>query len=326
MAVFTPVSEEEASALIAPLGIGTLVSLRGISSGIENTNYFLTTTAGEFVLTLFERLCEKQLSFSLQLMEHLAQRGIPVPAPRGDDDGRIVFELNGKPASLVTKLAGRHCLEPERHHAEQVGDMLARMHQAGSDFQPEHANARGFDWWVWAADEVGPFLDSERQAILIDELRFQQALASDHAYRGLPRGPVHGDLFRDNVLFSYANAASAGAPGADELSGFFDFYFAGTDALIFDVAVCLNDWCIDRQAGSLLPAMANPFIEAYEGVRSLTPLEQRYLPAVLRAAALRFWLSRLMDLHFPRDSALLHAHDPEHCFRVLCCHRTSSAF
>jgi homoserine kinase type II len=324
MAVFTPVSEEEASEFIAPLAVGTLVSLRGIPSGIENTNYFVTTTAGEFVLTLFERLCEKQLSFSLQWMGHLAERGIPVPKPTADEAGRIVFELNGKPASLVTKLAGRHCLEPEQHHGEQVGEMLAHMHRASSDFQPEHANSRGFDWCVGAADQVGPFLDDERQAILIDELRFQQALTRDHSYRGLPRGPVHGDLFRDNVLFSDSNAASAGAAGADTLSGFFDFYFAGTDALIFDVAVCLNDWCIDRQAGSLLPAMANPFIEAYERVRALTPLEQRYLPAVLRAAALRFWLSRLMDLHFPRDSALLHAHDPEHFFRVLRDHRRSS--
>lgn len=324
MAVFTPVSEAEASAFIAPLAIGKLVSLRGIPSGIENTNYFVTTTAGEFVLTLFERLCEKQLSFSLQLMGHLAQRGIPVPAPRGDDAGRIVFELNGKPASLVTKLAGRHCLEPEQHHGGHVGEMLARMHQAGSDFQPEHANSRGFDWWIRAADQVGPLLDDERRAILIDELRFQQALASDHSYRGLPRGPVHGDLFRDNVLFSDSDAASAGATGADTLSGFFDFYFACTDALLFDVAVCLNDWCIDRQTGALLPAMANAFLDAYERIRSLTPLEQRYLPAVLRAAALRFWLSRLMDLHFPRDSALLHAHDPEHFFRVLRYHRCSS--
>jgi homoserine kinase type II len=324
MAVFTPVSEEEASEFIAPLAVGTLVSLRGIPSGIENTNYFVTTTAGEFVLTLFERLCEKQLSFSLQWMGHLAERGIPVPKPTADEAGRIVFELNGKPASLVTKLAGRHCLEPEQHHGEQVGEMLARMHRASSDFGPEHASSRGVDWWFSAADRIGPLLDDERREVLNDELRFQQALANENSYRTLPRGPVHGDLFRDNVLFSDARATSTAAARVDTLSGFFDFYFACTDAFLFDVAVCLNDWCIDRQAGSLLPAVANAFLEAYERIRSLTPLEQRHLPAVLRAAALRFWLSRLMDLHFPRDSALLHAHDPEHFFRVLCHHRRSS--
>lgn len=325
MAVFTLISEEEAAAFIAPLALGKLTSLRGISSGIENTNYFVTTSAGEFVLTLFERLQEDELSFYLQLMLHLARKGIPVPEPKADDTGRIVFELNGKPACIVTKLEGRHCSEPERHHCEQVGERLARMHQASHGFRLEQANARGYDWWFEAADRIASFLDGERLEVLHDELRFQQALASDCAYRAMPQGPVHGDLFRDNVLFSDA-ASPAGSTGEETLSGFFDFYFAGTDALIFDVAVCLNDWCIDRQSGVLLPAMAAAFVEAYERARPLTSLEQRYLPAALRAAALRFWLSRLVDLHFPRDSALLHAHDPEHFFRVLCHHRRSSAF
>jgi homoserine kinase type II len=319
MAVFTPVSDEQASAFIKPLAIGHLLSLRGIPSGIENTNYFVTTTAGEFVLTLFERLCEKQLSFSLTLMQHVARRGIPVPEPKADDNGTIVFALNGKPASVVTKLAGRHCLAPERHDVEQVGAMLAQMHQASSDFDTEHANSYGLNWWLRAVERIGPFLDDERRDVLIDELRFQQELANDHSYRGLPRGPVHGDLFRDNVLFCEASEAST-----DNLSGFFDFYFACTDAFVFDVAVCLNDWCIDRQTGALLPAMASAFLEAYERIRPLTPQEQRSLPAALRAAALRFWLSRLMDLHFPRDSALLNAHDPEHFFRVLSHHRRAS--
>ncbi len=325
MAVFTTVSKQQAEAFIALLALGKVTSLRGTPSGIENTNYFVTTDAGEFVLTLFERLAEAQLSFSLQLMLHLARRGVPVPAPQPDGHGRIVFELNGKAACLVTKLEGRHCLEPGLHHCDQVGEMLARMHAAGSDFELEHANSRGYDWWTRAAGRVMPFLDDDRREVLLDELRFQQALAGDSSYRGLPRGPVHGDLFRDNVLFS-DQPMLASPTVAEKLSGFFDFYFAGSEVLIFDVAVCLNDWCIDRQSGALLPDMANAFVEAYERARPLTPLEQRYLPAVLRAAALRFWLSRLMDLHFPRDSALLHAHDPEHFFRVLCHHRCSPSF
>ncbi|MFB9123726.1 homoserine kinase [Paraburkholderia dipogonis] len=325
MAVFTPVSAEEAAAFIAPLKLGKLTSLRGISDGIENTNYFVTTPAGEFVLTLFERLCEEELSFYLQLMLHLTRKGIPVPKPRADDGGRIIFELNGKPASVVTKLEGRHCLEPEPHHCEQVGEMLGRMHEAGSDFEFEQVNLRGFGWWLRAADQIVPFLDGERRGVLLDELRFQQALASDSLYHTLPRGPIHGDLFRDNVLFASAPALDS-PKGADKLSGFFDFYFAASDVLIFDVAVCLNDWCIDRQTGALLPAMATPFLEAYDRTRPLTALERRYLPAVLRTAALRFWLSRLVDLHFPRESTLLHAHDPEHFFRVLCHHRRALSF
>jgi homoserine kinase type II len=203
--------------------------------------------------------------------------------------------------------------------------MLARMHQAGHDFALEQHPSRGYGWRFHAADQILPFLDGDRREALLDELRFQQALASDSLYQTLPRGPVHGDLFRDNVLFTGA-AAPNNQTGAQKLSGFFDFYFAGTDVLIFDVAVCLNDWCIDHQSGALLPSVANAFVKAYEAVRPLTPLERRYLPAVLRAAALRFWLSRLTDLHFPRESTLLHAHDPEHFFRVLCNHRSPSPF
>ena len=160
--------------------------------------------------------------------------------------------------------------------------------------------------------------------VLLDELRFQQALAGDGAYRTLPRGPVHGDLFRDNVLF-IGGDASAGTIGEDKLSGFFDFYFAGTDVLIYDLAVCLNDWCTDRESGAPRPAMTTAFVEGYERMGTLTSQERHYLPAVLRAAALRFWLSRLMDLHFPRESALLQTHDPERFYRVLCHHRRASA-
>lgn len=325
MAVFTPVSEQEAAAFIAPLALGTLKSLRGIPGGIENTNYFVTADTGEFVLTLFERLSEAQLSFSLELMRHLAGQGIPVPEPKANGSGQIVFQLKGKPACVVTKLDGRHCQEPSLSHCEQVGDMLARMHEAGSDFPLEHGNSRGYDWWVQAADRVAPLLDRERLEVLIDELRFQRTSVNESAYRALPRGPVHGDLFRDNVLFSHAGCSSDSS-GGETLAGFFDFYFAGADVLIFDVAVCLNDWCIERQSGALLPAVAVAFVKAYERVRPLTSPERRALPAVLRAAALRFWLSRLVDLHFPRDSAMLQAHDPEHFFRVLCHHRRSPAF
>lgn len=324
MAVFTPVSDQEAAAFVAPLKLGKLISLRGIPSGVENTNYFLTTHAGEFVLTLFERLNEKELSFYLRLMRHLALKGVPVPEPKPDDGGGIVFELNGKPACVVTKLEGRHCLEPGPHHCRQVGEMLARMHGAGRDFDLEQVNLRGFDWWFRAADQVLPFLDGERREVLLDELRFQQALAGDGAYRTLPRGPVHGDLFRDNVLF-IGGDASAGTIGEDKLSGFFDFYFAGTDVLIYDLAVCLNDWCTDHESGAPRPAMTTAFVEGYERMGTLTSQERHYLPAVLRAAALRFWLSRLMDLHFPRESALLQTHDPERFYRVLCHHRRASA-
>lgn len=325
MAVFTAVSEEEAAAFIAPLTLGRLVSLRGIPGGIENTNYFITTYAGEFVLTLFERPGDMQLSFSLQLMQHLARKGIPVPEPKADRDGRALFELNEKEACVVTKLAGSHCLEAEAIHCDQVGEMLARMHRASDDFPLRKGNGRGYHWWCETTDRVAPYLDDERREVLLDELRFQRAVAADNSYHALPRGPVHCDLFRDNVLFSKVDGSGCSSR-AEMLSGFFDFYFSGTDALIFDLAVCLNDWCVDPPSGTPLPVLAAVFVSAYERVRPLTTMEWRHLPSLLRAAALRFWLSRLADLHFPRTSMLLHAHDPEHFFRLMCRHRRSSAF
>lgn len=325
MAVFTYVTPEQAADFIKPLKIGEMISLRGILSGIENSNYFLTTDKGDFVLTLFERLTSSQLPFYLQLMLHFAAKGIPVPEPKRDSSGQLLFELNGKPTSVVSKLDGLHCLEPRESHRAQVGEMLARMHLAGRDFELTQENPRGFDWWFEAADKVAPFLDDERRKTLLDELQFQKVVTARESYGMLPRGPIHADLFRDNVLFT--NSGSSGNTSDDDkLSGFFDFYFAGTDILLFDVAVCLNDWCIDRKEGTLDQLAASSFLAAYERTRPVTSVERQFLPAMLRAAALRFWLSRLFDVHFSRASTLLQAHDPEHFYRVLSCHRRAPLY
>ncbi len=310
MAVFTEVSFEQARDFIAPLGVGELQGLRGIASGIENTNYFVTTDRGEYVLTLFERLTFEQLPFYLRLMQHLARKGVPVPEPHADVHGEILFALNGKPAALVDKLAGGHQLAPDVHHCEQVGAMLARMHLAGQDFTLQQPNLRGLAWWNETVPVVLPFLDEPQRTLITDELAFQQSLAGSQAYAALPRGPVHADLFRDNVMFE-------GLPGRERLSGFFDFYFAGVDSWLFDIAVCLNDWCVDLDSGRLDEQRAAAFVQAYHGVRPLTGGEQRLMPGLLRAAAFRFWLSRLWDLHLPRDAAMLKPHDPTHFERVL---------
>ncbi len=310
MAVFTEVSHDEAAAFIAPLGVGRLHALRGIRAGIENTNYFVTTDHGEFVLTLFERLTFEQLPFYLHLMRHLAQRGIPVPAPKADAQGEILHPLKGKPAALVDKLEGGHQLAPDLHHCEQVGGMLARMHLAGLDYERHQPNLRGLAWWGETIPLVLPYLGAEQHALISEELAFQQALAGSPAYAALPNGPIHADLFRDNVMF-------AGLPGHERLTGFFDFYFAGVDSFLFDIAVCLNDWCIDLDSGALVEERAAAFVAAYERVRPLDGGEHRLLPALMRAAALRFWTSRLWDYHLPRDAALLKPHDPAHFERVL---------
>ncbi|GAB4118437.1 MAG: homoserine kinase [Rubrivivax sp.] len=310
MAVYTVVGEDEARALVARLGLGTLTALEGITAGIENSNYFVDTTAGRYVLTLFERLSADQLPYYLGLMKHLAARGIPVPDPQADAQGELLFTLAGKPAALLTRLPGSHRLAPDEHHARQVGAMLARMHRAAADLPRAQPHLRGLDWWIATVPVVQPFLDAERAALLAAELDYQRHVAASPDGRALPRGAIHADLFRDNVMWD-------GLPGHEKLTGFLDFFFAGTDALAFDIAVCLNDWCIDQASGRLDEDRAAAFVAAYAAVRPLTAAEHRLMPALLRAAALRFWLSRLWDLHLPRDAALLKAHDPTHFERVL---------
>jgi homoserine kinase type II len=306
MAVFTEVSPTEAAGLLSTLGLGTLQSMRGTPSGIENTNYFVSTSEGEYVLTLFERLSFAQLPFYLHLMRHLAERGIPVPAPQANAQGEILHTLKGKPAAVVTRLKGRNQLNPQVADCAQVGAMLARMHQAGTDYPQQQPNLRGLAWWTETIPVVRPYLNAEQAALIESELAFQQELATTEAYRSLPQGPIHADLFRDNVMFD-----------GPTLSGFFDFYFAGCDTFAFDIAVCLNDWCIDLATGALDPARAQAFVAAYDAERSLTDAELALLPAMLRAAALRFWTSRLWDFHLPRDAAMLQPHDPTHFERVL---------
>jgi len=310
MAVFTEVSFDEAREFVERLDVGAFKRITGIKSGIENSNFFVDTDRGTYVLTIFERLSFEQLPFYLHLMKHLAERGIPVPAPHADARGEILHRLKDKPAALVDKLEGGHQLAPDEHHCRQVGAMLARMHLAGLDYGRYQPNLRGLDWWVQTVPEVLPFLDDEQHALIADELAFQQSLAASPASAGLPRGPIHADLFRDNVMFE-------GLPGHEKLTGFFDFYFAGVDSFLFDIAVCLNDWSIDLDNGRFDEERAAAFIDAYAQERALTGSELRLLPAMLRAGAFRFWLSRLWDLHLPRDASLLKAHDPSHFERVL---------
>ncbi|MEJ5990238.1 homoserine kinase [Ramlibacter sp. PS3R-8] len=310
MAVFTEVSDDEARVLLRGLNLGELRELRGIQSGIENTNYFVTTQdvlgTKEFVLTLFERLTFEQLPFYLHLMKHLAQHGIPVPDPAADANGDILHTVLGKPAAVVNKLEGKHELAPGPEHCAQVGAMLARMHLAGRDFQRRQPNLRGLAWWNETVPVVLPFVTPEQAALLRSELAFQNHVAASSASAALPRGPVHADLFRDNAMFQDG-----------QLTGFFDFYFAGVDAWLFDIAVCLNDWAIDLATGAHDAQRARAFVAAYADVRPLGAAERQMLPAMLRAGALRFWISRLWDFHLPREASLLKAHDPTHFERVL---------
>ncbi|GGI55413.1 homoserine kinase [Oxalicibacterium solurbis] len=306
MAVFTSVSLDELSQWITQFDLGRARTIRGISSGIENTNFFITTDSGEYVLTVFEKLTFEQLPFYLNLMRHLADRGILVPAPIPNRDGAIINTLHGKPASIVTKLHGDCQLSPQPVHCAAVGAMLARMHLAARDFSMQQPNLRGIAWWNENAPIVMPYLSEANKQLLTTELAFQNAFAVSDTYRELQAGPIHADLFRNNVMFD-----------GDRLTGFFDFYFAGCDTWLFDVAVTVNDWCIDLHTGRLDIARARAMLDAYHRERPFTAAEQQGWQTMLRAGALRFWLSRLYDFHLPREAEMLTPHDPAHFERIL---------
>ncbi len=306
MAVFTPVSLDELAPWATQFPIGRVHALTGIASGIENTNFFLSADSGEYVLTIFERLRFEQLPFYLNLMRHLAERGVLVPAPIASNSGDILHTLHGKPASIVSRLHGHWQASPQPVHCAEVGAMLAKMHLAAQDYPLYQPNLRGLAWWNETTPIVLPFLSADNQELLRAEMHFQQALAASDLYHALPRGPIHADLFRNNVMFD-----------GDRLTGFFDFYFAGCDTWLFDVAVTVNDWCIDLTSGQTDPARVRAMLDAYQAQRAFTADEKQAWPAMLRGAALRFWLSRLADFYLPREAELLTPHDPAHFERIL---------
>jgi homoserine kinase type II len=304
VSVFTRVTEAELATWLERFDVGALVEQRGILSGIENTNYFVTTGAGRYVLTLFEKLQPHELPFYLDLMGHLAHAGFPCPAPVADRDGRTLGALNGKPAALVTRLDGEPVMTPAPAHCGRVGDALARLHLASRGYAGRLDNLRGPPWWTATAPVLMRFLDAEDRALLDAEVAFQ----ASHRHDVLPRGVVHADLFRDNVLFA-----------GDTIGGVIDFYFACVDLWLYDVAITVNDWCT-RDDGTLDAARARALLDAYATLRPFTPEEHAAWPVMLRAGALRFWVSRLYDLHLPRPGDLVHAHDPARFQRVLRAH------
>lgn len=306
MAVFTPVTLDELAPWAAQFPIGKVQSLKGIASGIENSNFFLGSDSGEYVLTIFEKLSFEQLPFYLNLMRHLAERGVLVPAPIANNRGEILAELHGKPAAIVSRLQGDWQPAPQPVHCAEVGAMLAKMHLAAQDYPLYQPNLRGLAWWNETTPVVMPFLTEANQHLLSTEMHFQQAFATSKTYTALPAGPIHADLFRNNVMFD-----------GERLTGFFDFYFAGCDTWLFDVAVTVNDWCIDLESGATDAARVRAMLDAYHAVRPFSAAEQAAWPAMLRSAALRFWLSRLYDFYLPREAEMLTPHDPAHFERIL---------
>ena len=301
MAVFTIVTPEEFAVWLRNYSIGALTRLEGIAAGIENTNYFVTTTHGRYVLTLFEKLKAHELPFYMNLMTHLSAHGIPCPQPIANLENNVLGELNGKPASIFTCVPGADLKEVDAARCATIGELLAQMHLAARSYAANMPNPRGPRWWAAAAPQVAPFLAAPAADMLAGEVRFQ----AQHRHDELPRGAIHADLFRDNVLWDGAR-----------VGGVIDFYFACTDALLFDVAITVNDWCCSPAPG-LDTGRAQALLAAYHRVRPFTAAEHAAWPLMLRAAALRFWVSRLYDFHLPRPGALVHAKDPAYFQRML---------
>jgi homoserine kinase type II len=295
VSVYTSVGRDELAAWLQPLGLGELISHAGIAAGMQNSNYFVTTEQGRFVLTLFERIETKALDFYLALQDHLAKHGIPCPQPLADQQGQRWRLLAGKPAALLSCLPGTAEETPTPAHCYALGEMLARLHLAGAGMANPLSNPCGAAWRQAVGQALLPVLLPEERNLLADELAFQAA----QDFSALPRGIIHADLFRDNVLWDNCR----------QLSGVLDFYFAGEDCLLFDLAVAANDWCLN---GATLPEL----LAGYQCQRALSEAEIAAWPAMQRAAALRFWLLRLDVRHRPRGGEVVTIKDPEH-FRQL---------
>jgi homoserine kinase type II len=305
MSVFTKVSHAELREFLQQYPVGELIGYQGIGEGVENTNYFVDTIDGRWVLTLFERLNYEDLPFFLGLMDHLASRGFPSAMPAHTVSGANLTTLNGKPAALVRRLVGQSVLFPDLKQCRAVGRVLGDLHVMAASYSAQCANPRGPAWRKATGLALLPKVDGATRALIEAALADEANLAWD----ALPRGVIHADLFKDNVLFV-----------EDRLTGVIDFYYACNDALIYDLAVTVNDWCMEPD-GRTNPARWHALVDAYRARRDLSATEIQAWPRVLRAAAARFWLSRLYDWHFPRDGDVVHVKEPDQYRRILEHHR-----
>lgn len=298
MAVYTDITEDDLSRFLTAYDVGQLTSYKGIAEGVENSNFLLHTTKGSYILTLYEkRVNADDLPFFLGLMHHLAERGLSCPLPLPRADGKLLGELSGRPAAVISFLEGMWLRKPEAKHCHEVGRALAAMHLAGEGFALKRTNALSVTSWrpLWVNSEARA---DEVQAGLKNEISAELEYLESHWPKSLPEGVIHADLFPDNVFFL-----------GDRLSGLIDFYFACNDYLAYDVAVCLNSWCFEKN-GSYNITKGMAMLSGYESVRKLTPAEVDALPLLCRGSALRFFLTRLYDWLMTPAGALVVKKDP----------------
>jgi homoserine kinase type II len=310
MAVYTDVSADDLARFIGRYDIGELLSYKGIAEGVENSNFLVHTSAGTFILTLYEkRVAEHDLPFFLGLMEHLAARGLNCPQPVKNKDGGMLGVVAGRPSAIVTFLDGLWIRKPNAGHCAAVGEALARLHIAGADFSIKRPNALSVESWRPLFEHAGPRGDSVRPG-LCNEIVTELGMLEKNWPRDLPSGVIHADLFPDNVFFL-----------GDKLSGLIDFYFACNDMFAYDVAICLNCWCFEPDH-SYNVTKGRALLGAYNKVRALSAIEQAALPMLARGAAMRFLLTRLVDWLSVPDGALVKPKDPLEYFRKLRFHQS----
>ncbi|VAW54708.1 Homoserine kinase [hydrothermal vent metagenome] len=306
MSVYTTIEESELKNFLANYAVGELVDYQGISDGIENTNYFVNTSHGRFVLTIFEQHSFEEMQYYLNLMHHLADHKVPSANPVADKQGHYLSHFKDKPIALVERLNGSSIIETTINHCAQLGTAMGKMHDAGLSFKEKQINLRGPDWCQQTAQQVMERLSADEQHLLDEEIHFQKNDFNNFGRdASLPCGVTHADLFRDNALWNDNN-----------FSGIIDFYYSCDDVLLYDLAVAVNDWCTDSSF-NLNKEKVLSFLTSYNSCRPLTDSEQTYWPAMLRAGALRFWLSRLYDKHFPRGGELVHTKNPDEFKNIL---------
>lgn len=310
MAVYTRVEAEDLRAMLANYAIGELEDYAGISSGVTNTNYFMDTSLGRWVLTLFEQVSANELPFFMQLMDHMSGHGVPCAHPVARNDGAFLSRLSGLPAAVVYRLSGHSIETPTEMHCRSLGRAVAEMHRAAASFSSRQANPRNLDWIEQSARLLERAMPGDEYALLRDEITFQRHAISS-LYRGLPSGVIHADLFRDNVLFD----------ASSRVTGIIDFYYACHDYLLFDLAIICNDWAYESSSQNHQPHLWRAFMSGY--IHRYTPDTPEIMawPAMLRAAALRFWVSRLIDAYFPMSGEDVHVKDPTPFRDLLATHR-----
>jgi homoserine kinase type II len=317
MAVYTEVTAEELDGLLARYSIGELVACKGIAEGVENSNFFLGTDRGQFILTLYEkRVATGDLPFFLGLMEHLAQTGVNCPTPVHDRDGSVLQTVAGKPAAIITFLSGYSLRKPQPVHCQAVGAALATLHQSGLNFELKRENALSLNGWQRLFGTIGETADKLMPGMTAN-IAQELGILRQEWPENLARGVIHADLFPDNVFFLH-----------DAVSGVIDFYFACNDLLAYDLAICMNAWCFEADHAFNV-TKARGLLKGYNAVRKLKEEEIEALPLLARGSALRFFLTRLYDWFNTPETAIVKRKDPMEFWRKLTFHQgvhTPSAY